>query len=112
MDALYEEMRANYEKMIAIVKECLGRTEAKREPTPREAEAMAELQEVPEGVTEQETIGAAKGRSMDLRLAVGCRGQLKTRTKRDGGSRQECAAAIGRPTRRTVPATRKGGRTS
>jgi hypothetical protein len=34
---------------------------------------------------------------------------LKTRTKHDGGCRQECAAAVWRPTRRTVPAMRKGG---
>jgi hypothetical protein len=34
---------------------------------------------------------------------------LKTRTKPDGRLRQVCAAAIGRPTRRSVPAIRKGG---
>jgi hypothetical protein len=57
----------------------------------------------------EETIGAAKDRSRDLRLAIGCREKLKTQTKRDGGSRQECASAVGRPTRRAIPAMRKGG---
>jgi hypothetical protein len=46
---------------------------------------------------------------MDLRLAVECCGQLKTRTKLDGGSRQECAATVRRLTHHTIPATRKGG---
>jgi hypothetical protein len=80
----------------------------KKEPTPEETEAVEEPQEVPEGATGEETIGAAKDRSRDLRLAVGCRGHLKTRTKRDGRVRQECAATVGRPTRRFVPALRKG----
>jgi hypothetical protein len=109
MNSHYKETIVNYEKMIAIVKECLGRTKAKREPTPEETEAVAEPQGVPEGATDEETIGAAKNRSRDMRLAVGCRGQLKTRTKRDGRVRQAYAATVGRPTRRTVPAMRKGG---
>jgi hypothetical protein len=70
---------------------------------------VAEPQEVPEGATDEETIRATEDRSRDLRLAVGCSGQLKTRTKHNGGSRQECAATVGRPTRRTVPAMCKGG---
>jgi hypothetical protein len=70
---------------------------------------MAKPQEVPEGVTDEETIGATEDRSRDLRLAIGSSGQLKTRTKHNGGSRQECAGTVGRPTRRTVPAMCKGG---
>jgi hypothetical protein len=70
---------------------------------------MAEPEEVPERATDEETIGAAKDQSGDLRLAVGCRGCLKTWTKRNGQLRQECAATIGWPTRRFVPAIRKGG---
>jgi hypothetical protein len=88
---------------------CPVKTEAKREPTTEEIEAVEEPQEVPEGATGEETIGAIEDRSRDLRLAVGCGGQLKTRTKHDGGSRQECAAVVGRPTRRSVPAMRRGG---
>jgi hypothetical protein len=45
MDAHFEEMRVNmdayYEGMIIIIKECLGRTEAKKEPAPEETEAVA-----------------------------------------------------------------------
>jgi hypothetical protein len=36
-------------------------------------------------------------------------GRLKTRTKHDGRLRQECAATVGRLTRRFVPALHKGG---
>jgi hypothetical protein len=46
--------------MIAIIKECLGRTEAKKESTPKETEAVEEPQEVPERATDAEAIGAAK----------------------------------------------------
>jgi hypothetical protein len=116
MDTHYEKMmaimQAHFEEMRAIIKECLGTTEGcpeKKEPTPEETKVVAEPQEVAEGATGEETIGAAKDRSRDLRLAVGCRGQLKTQTRRDGGSRQECATAVGRPTHRTVPAMCKGG---
>jgi hypothetical protein len=112
VDALYEETRANFEEMKAIIKECLGKMKAcleKKEPTPEETKVLAEPQEVSDGATDEKKIGVTEDRSRDLRLAVGCRGQLKTRTKHDGGFRQECAAAVGRPTRRTVPAMRKGG---
>jgi hypothetical protein len=63
---------------------------------------VAESQEVPKGATDEEMIRATKDRSMDLRLAIGCRRQLKTRTKCNGGSCQECGAAARRPTRHTV----------
>jgi hypothetical protein len=89
----------------------LGKTEAfleKKEPAPDEKEVVAEPQEVPNGATDELMIGATEDRSRDRRLAVGCRGQLKTRTKRDSGFRQEYAATVGRPTRRTVPAMSKG----
>jgi hypothetical protein len=87
---------------------CPLKTEAKREPTTEEREAVAEPQEVPEGATGEEMIGATEDQSRDLHLATGCCGQLKACTKHDGRMRQEYAAAIGRPTRRTVPAMRKG----
>jgi hypothetical protein len=83
--------------------------EEEKGPTPKETEAVAEPQEVPEVATDEETLGATEDRSRDLHLAVGCLGQLKTWTKGDGGSRQKCTATVGRPTRRTVPAIRKGG---
>jgi hypothetical protein len=41
---------------------------------------VEEPQEVPEEATDAEAIGAAKDRSRDLRLAVGCHGQLKMQT--------------------------------
>jgi hypothetical protein len=107
MDAWLGETKASPETMEA----CEGKMEAfleKKELTPEETEAMAEFQEIPNGVTDEEMIGTAKDRSRGLPLAIGCHRQLKTRTKRDGGSRQECAATVGWPTRRTVPAMRKG----
>jgi hypothetical protein len=79
------------------------------EPAPEGTEVVAKSQEVPEGATDEEAIGVTEDRSKNLRLAVGCRGRLKTRTKRDGRLRQDCAATVGRPTRRFVPALRKGG---
>jgi hypothetical protein len=88
---------------------CPLKTEAEKESAPENTGAVAEPQEVPEGATDEQTIGATEDRSRGLRLAVGCRGQLKTRTKHNGGCRQECAAAVGRPTRSTFPAMRKGG---
>jgi hypothetical protein len=122
MDAWIEkikaEMKANHQKMDSCLGKtkaspettdaCPVKTEAKREPTPEEIEAVEEPQEVPEGATGEETIGAAKDRSRDLCLAVGCHGQLKTRTKRNGWVRQEYAATVGRPTRCTVPAMQEG----
>jgi hypothetical protein len=89
---------------------CEGKTEAfpeKRKSAPEETKAVEKSQEVRNGATDEETIGAAQDRTRELHLPVGCRGQLKTRTKRDGGLRQEYAAIVGRPTRRTVPATCK-----
>jgi hypothetical protein len=88
---------------------CPVKTEAKREPTPEEIEDVAELQEVPEGATDEEAIGVTEDRSRNLRLAVRCCGRLKTRTKCDGRLRQDCAATVGRLTHRFVPVLRKGG---
>jgi hypothetical protein len=62
---------------------------------------------LPEGVTDEELIRAAKDRSRDLRLAVGCRGQLKMPTKCYDESRQEYAATIGWPTHHTAPVMHK-----
>jgi hypothetical protein len=42
VDAYYEKMNSYYDGMIAIIKECLGRTEAKKEPTPEGPKAVAE----------------------------------------------------------------------
>jgi hypothetical protein len=84
---------------------CPVKKEAKREPTPEEIGAVVEPQEVPEGAM----VGAAKDRSRDLCLAIRCHRRLKTRTKRDGRLRQECAATIGWPTCRFVPVMRKRG---
>jgi hypothetical protein len=42
----------------------------KREAIPKEVEALAEGQEVPNGVTCKETIGATEDRSRDQHLAV------------------------------------------
>jgi hypothetical protein len=114
MDAYYEKMKAIIKETFqeamevcrAVTPTCL---EEEKESSPEETEAVAEPQEVPEGVTDEEAIGAAEDRSKDLRLAVRCRGRLKTRTKPDGRLRQVCAATVGRPTHRSVPAIRKGG---
>jgi hypothetical protein len=86
-----------------------GVMEMEEEPAPEETEVVAETKEVPEGAMGEEAIGAAKDRSRDRRLAVRCRGRLKTQTKCDGRVRQDCAATIGQPTRRFVPALCKGG---
>jgi hypothetical protein len=103
--AYHEEMRAKMDAWLGGVKHaCLE----KKESTPEETEVVAKSQEVPEGATDEETIGAAKDRSRDLCLSVGCRGRLKTRTKRNGWPRQKFAATVGRPIRRTVPAMHKG----
>jgi hypothetical protein len=69
---------------------------------------VAETEEVPEGATDKEAIGVTEDRSRNLRLAVRCRGRLKTRTRCDSRLRQECVTTVGRPTRRFVPALRKG----
>jgi hypothetical protein len=99
-------IKIGHEKMIkAIMEACLE----KKESTPEEIGAAAEPQTVPEGSTDEETIGAAKGRFRDLHRAVRCCGRLKTQTMCDGQLRQDCAATIGRPTHRFVPALRKGG---
>jgi hypothetical protein len=114
------EMRAHHEKMMSGLKRMnaklnawFGKSEAcleeEKEPAPEEPKAVAETKEVPEGATGEEAIGVTEDRSRNLRLAVGYRGRLKTRTKPDGRLRQVCAAAVGRPTRRSVPAMRKGG---
>jgi hypothetical protein len=137
MDAHYEKMRATIgsgqEQLIAKLKAdreemtawgtetkacreatetCEGNTEAflkKKESAPEEPKAVAQTEEVPEGATDEEAIGVTEDRSRNLCLAVRCRGRLKTRTKFDGRLRQDCAATVGRPTRRFVPALRKGG---
>jgi hypothetical protein len=138
VDGLYEKIDAYYEEMRAIIKECLGKTvacleeekepapevpkavveteevldgvmEVEEESAPEEAESVEEPQVVPIGATDEEAIGVTEDRSRNLRLAVRCRGRFKMRTKRDGRLRQECAATVGRPTRRLVPALRKGG---
>jgi hypothetical protein len=83
---MMDKMMASQERMMAKWDSHLGNVEACEEKT----EACLEKKEP----TPEETIGAAKDRSRDLRLDVGCRGQLKTRTKHDGGCRQECAAAV------------------
>jgi hypothetical protein len=128
------ESKANQEKMDAIERKMMDKMDAIQATTDFQLEeTMARLgetkassvttedceekteaclensQEVPEGATDEEAIGGAKGRSRDLRRAVRCRGRLKTRTKCDGRLRQDCAATVGRPTRRSFPAMRKGG---
>jgi hypothetical protein len=112
-DANLEEMKAEINAWLGEMKTWRGVTHAcqeeKKESTPKETKALEEPQEVPEGATDAETLGATEDRAGELHLAVRCRGRLKTRTKRDGRLRQECAATIGRPTRRFVPALRKGG---
>jgi hypothetical protein len=107
MDSQLEETRA----WLGEMKACQGVTPVclEEEPAPEVTEAVEKPQEVPEGATGEETIGVTEDRSLNLRLAVRCRGRLKTRTKCDGRLRQECAATVGRPTRRFVPAMRKGG---
>jgi hypothetical protein len=110
MTAKMDKMMASQEEMMAEMKAWQGVMHAclEKESAPEETEVVAKSQEVPEEATDEETIGAAKDRSRNLRLAAGCRGQLKTRTKHDGRSRQKCAAAIGRLTSGIVPAMRKG----
>jgi hypothetical protein len=113
MKADHEEMMTSLKRMNAQMDAWLGKTvaclEEEKEPIPEEPEAVAETKKVPEGATGEEAIEVNEDRSRNLRLAVRCRGRLKTRTKCDGRLRQDCAAAIGQPTRRSVPAIRKGG---
>jgi hypothetical protein len=107
METTQHRIKAHHEEMMAKMDAWRGVTPAcpeKEEPAPEEPKAVAETEEVPEGA-----IGVTEDRSRNLRLAVGCRGRLKTRTKGDGRVRQVYAATIGRPTRRSVPAMRKGG---
>jgi hypothetical protein len=116
MDAMQAMMDSQVEETMAWLgemKACQGVTpaclEEEEEPAPEETEVVAKSQEVPEGETDEEANRVAEDRSRNLRLAVGCRGRLKTRTKHDGGSHQECATAVGWPTRRSVPAMRRRG---
>jgi hypothetical protein len=113
MKAHHEEMMAGIKRMNATLRACPEKMEAcleeKKESTLEETETVAEPEEVPERATKQETSEAAEDRTGEQRRAVGCSGRLKTRTKRDGRLRQECAATVGRPTRRFVPALRKEG---
>jgi hypothetical protein len=119
MDAYYEKMDARYEKRmaimdayyegtIAIIKECLGRPEAKKEPTPKEPEAVAESREVPKGGTDEETSRGTVDRSGEQRQAVRRHRQRKERAQGNGGPRRKFATVRGRFTRRAVPALRKG----
>jgi hypothetical protein len=87
LELLLARMEADKEESMAEMDAWLEKTEAfleKKEPVPEKTKAVVEPQEVPEGATDEETIRAAKDRSKDLRLAVGCRGKL-TRIKHDGG---------------------------
>jgi hypothetical protein len=81
LDSRIEPIKPMTEACREATVACEEKTEAfleKKEPTPEETEAMAEPQEVPEEATDEEMIGAAQGQSRDLRLAIGCHGQLKT----------------------------------
>jgi hypothetical protein len=119
MEQMMERLLAKMDKMMASQKTMMAKMDARRgvtpacleeeESAPEEPKAVAETEEVPEGATDEEELGVTEDRSRNLRLAVRCRGQLKTRTKPNGQLRQECAAAVGQPTRRSVPAMRKGG---
>jgi hypothetical protein len=101
-------MDAYYEKMIAISKGGLGRAEDRRKPTPEETAAVAEPQEVPEGATDEETLGVTEDRAGKQLLAVRRHGQLKKRAQGNGERRQKFTASRGRFTRRAVPAQIKG----
>jgi hypothetical protein len=79
-----------------------------KEPTPEETEAVEGPQEVPEGATGEEAIGAAKDRAGEQRLAVRRHRQRKKRAQVNGGPRQKVAAFRGRFTRRAIPALLKG----
>jgi phage terminase small subunit len=112
IDAYYDReearMDAYYEGMITIIKECLGRMEAKKGSAPEEPESPAEPKEVPERATEQETGQAAEDRTGEQRLAVRHHRQRKKRAQENGGPRQKFAAFRGRVTRHAVPVLLKG----
>jgi hypothetical protein len=110
--SLASEMNAIKHKMLAKMDAWRGVTPAcleEEEPAPEDTEVIAKSQEVPKGATEEEAIGVTEDRSRNLRLAAGCRGRLKTRTKGDDRVRQVYAATIGWLTCRFVPALSKGG---
>jgi hypothetical protein len=126
MDAMQATMDSQLEETMACLGEtkassettescegkshaCPLKTKAEKESAPEDTGTAAEPQEVPERATEQKTIEAAEDRNGEQRLAVGCRGRLKTRTKCDGRVRQVYATTIGRLTRRFIPALRKRG---
>jgi hypothetical protein len=67
-----------------------------------------ELQRVPKGATDQETIGTTEDRYGDQRLAIRRHRQQKKRAQGNGGPRQKFAAVRGWFTRRAIPAMRKG----
>jgi peptidoglycan hydrolase CwlO-like protein len=89
------EMKAEINAWVGEMKALRGVTHAcleeEEKPAPEKTEIVAKPHEVPEGATEQDTIGVTEDRSRDLHLAAGCRGRLKTWTKHDGPLRQECA---------------------
>jgi hypothetical protein len=112
MKATQHEIKAHHKEMIAKMDAWRGVTPAcleEEEPAPEEPMAVTEMAEVPEGATDEEAIRVAEDRSRDLRRAIRCRRCLKTRTKCNGRLRQDCAVAVGRPTRRFIPVLRKGG---
>jgi hypothetical protein len=116
IEKIKAEMKANHQKMDSglekteacpeVTHACL---EEEKEPAPEVSKAVPETEEVPEGATDKEAIGVTEDRSRNLRLGVRCRRRSKTRTKPDGRLSQVCAPAVRRPTRRSVPAIRKGG---
>jgi hypothetical protein len=130
MDAHYGKrmaiMAAYYEGMIAIIKECLGKTKAlpetmeacpevtpacleeEKEQAPEETEAMEKSWEVPEGAADEEKFGATEDRAGELRLAMRRHRQRKKRAQENGGPRQKFAAFHRRFTRCAVPALLKG----
>jgi hypothetical protein len=72
--SLSPRMDGHHDEMMAIMKACIGATEAcleKREPTPEEIEVVAEHQEIPNEQHAVETIGALADRSGDRQPAVG-----------------------------------------
>jgi hypothetical protein len=82
--------------------------EEKKESTPKETEVVVEPQGVPEGATDQETIGATEDQYGDQRLAIGCHRRPKKHAQGNDGPQQKFAAIRGQFTHHTVPAIRKG----